>query len=481
MSKKSISKNYIYNLFYQILTVVMPLITTPYLSRVLGAEAIGIYSYTLSIATYFILLGTLGISMYAQREIAYVQEDENKRSIIFWEIIFLKLISMTISIIIFWITFARTGEYEVYYRVLVIELLSQCIDISWFFQGIEDFKKTVIRNSIVKLLFSISIFIFIKSPEDLVKYMVLITSANLLGNFSLWMYMPKYLCKVKLHSLNILRHLKPTIVLFVPQIASQIYTVIDRTMLGQMVEDKSEVGFYEQAQKVVRILLTVVTSLGTVMVPRMANTFAKGDYNQLKKYMNSSFQFVFILSFPIMGGLFLIAPEFVPLFFGEGYDKVVLLINMILPIILFIGLSNIIGTQFLLPTRRQKEYTISVIAGAIFNFIFNLILIRKFQSPGASIATVLAECVVAMVQFYFVRDIVKFKVILKLAKNNIIATIAMIVIVYLTSIVIPVQGLVLLIIKTIEGCAIYGITLIILKDDFLNQLKDRLFKNKAIL
>ena len=186
MSKKSISKNYIYNLFYQILTVVMPLITTPYLSRVLGAEAIGIYSYTLSIATYFILLGTLGISMYAQREIAYVQEDENKRSIIFWEIIFLKLISMTISIIIFWITFARTGEYEVYYRVLVIELLSQCIDISWFFQGIEDFKKTVIRNSIVKLLFSISIFIFIKSPEDLVKYMVLITSANLLGNFSLW-------------------------------------------------------------------------------------------------------------------------------------------------------------------------------------------------------------------------------------------------------------------------------------------------------
>lgn len=195
MKQKSISKNYLYNLFYQILVIVMPLITTPYLSRVLGAEAIGVYSYTLSIATYFILFGTLGVSLYGQREIAYVQDDEKKRSIVFWEIVLLKTITMTISILIFWFTYGMYGEYKIYYRILIIELISQCIDISWFFQGIEEFKKTVIRNSIVKLIFAVCIFIFVKSPNDLIKYIVIIAGANLFGNLSLWMYVPKYIKK----------------------------------------------------------------------------------------------------------------------------------------------------------------------------------------------------------------------------------------------------------------------------------------------
>ena len=155
--------------------------------------------------------------------------------------------------------------------------------------------------------------------------------------------------------------------------------------------NKSEVGFYEQAQKVVKILLTFVTSLGTVMVPRMATTFAKGDNEQLKKYMYYSFKFVYFLSFPIMVGLVFVSKEFVPIFFGEGYDKVVILISVIVPIVLFIGLSNLIGTQYLLPIKKQKEFTISVIAGACINFILNLLLIREFKSIGASIATVIDD------------------------------------------------------------------------------------------
>lgn len=202
MKQKSISKNYLYNLFYQILVIVMPLITTPYLSRVLGAEAIGVYSYTLSIATYFILFGTLGVSLYGQREIAYVQDDEKKRSIVFWEIVLLKTITMTISILIFWFTYGMYGEYKIYYRILIIELISQCIDISWFFQGIEEFKKTVIRNSIVKLIFAVCIFIFVKSPNDLIKYIVIIAGANLFGNLSLWMYVPKYIKKNRIKKIT---------------------------------------------------------------------------------------------------------------------------------------------------------------------------------------------------------------------------------------------------------------------------------------
>jgi O-antigen/teichoic acid export membrane protein len=473
MKQKSISKNYLYNLFYQILVIVMPLITTPYLSRVLGAEAIGIYSYTLSIATYFILFGTLGISLYGQREIAYVQEDDKKRSITFWEILFLKIITMTISIFIFWVTYGMHGQYKIYYRILVIELISQCIDISWFFQGIEEFKKTVIRNSIVKLIFAICIFMFVKSPNDLIKYIVIIAGANLFGNMSLWMYIPKYIQKVAIKDLHVFKHLKPTILLFIPQIAVQIYTVLDRTMLGIIIEDKSEVGFYEQAQKVVKLLLTLITSLGTVMVPRMASTFAKGDKEQLKKYMYSSFSFVFFLAFPIMAGLILISGEFVPIFFGQGYEKVAVLINVIVPITLFIGLSNIIGTQYLLPTKRQTEFSISVIVGAIVNFILNIIVIKKYASIGASITTVIAEFLVTAVQFYFVRKEIDIKTVLRLSKNNIIATVIMFVIVYITTKVLTLHGIYSIIIQITEGCIIYGIILILLKDSFVNDVLNK--------
>lgn len=481
MNKNSISKNYFYNLFYQILVIVMPLITTPYLSRVLGAETIGIYSYIVSIATYFILFGTLGISLYGQREIAYVQDDDNKKSITFWEIVLLKIIMMAISITIFWFSYGNGNQYKVYYRLLVIELISQCIDISWFFQGIEEFKKTVIRNAIVKLIFAISIFIFVKSPDDLIKYIIIIAGANLFGNLSLWIYVPKYIKRVELKKLKIFRHLKPTIILFIPQIAVQIYTVLDKTMLGKMIEDKAEVGYYEQAQKVVKLLLTIVTSLGTVMIPRMANTFAKGDNEQLKKYMYNSFKFVFTLAFPIMAGLLLVSKEFIPIFFGQGYDKVVLLINIILPITLFIGISSIIGIQFLLPTKRQKEYTISVIAGAVFNFIFNLIFIKRYASVGASITTVFAELLVTLVQFYYVRNEIDIVKTIKLAKNNIIASLVMLIIVFGTSKMIPLQGLYMMILKIIEGCLIYGITLILLKDTLIMEIFNRINEKKSML
>lgn len=442
MEKKSISKNYFYNLFYQVLTIILPLITTPYLSRVLQAEAIGIYSYTLSIATYFILFGSLGVALYGQREIAYLQDKKKERTVVFLEILLMKFVTMAVSLTAFGLTYARTGEYAVYYRILIIEIVSQMIDVSWFFQGMEEFKKTVTRNSIVKLLFVVCIFIFIKSPADIYKYFLIITLSNILGNLSLWLYLPKFLSKIKLKELHIFRHLKPTLLLFIPQIATQIYTVLDRTMIGEFCQDKSEVGFYEQAQKIVKLLLTVVTSLGTVMVPRMANTFAKGDMEQVKKYLLKSFQFTFMLAFPVMIGCLLVSKEFVPIFFGAGYEKVVILIRVILPIILFIGMSNILGTQYLLPTKKQKEFTISVVCGAIINFIMNVILINKFNSIGASIATIVAEFVVAIVQLYYVRDLIKVFDILKTIRNYLIASVIMAVVTYAVNTVFSLTGII---------------------------------------
>lgn len=474
---KSLKKNYIYNLTYQILVMIVPLITTPYLSRVLGAEAIGIYSYTLSITTYFILFGSLGVAMYGQREIAYVQENIENRSKVFYEILLMRFITLGISMIIFYITFAMKGQYNVYYKILMLEIIANALDISWFFQGIEEFKKTVIRNTIVKVVSVMCIFVFVKSSNDLNKYFLIYVLSTFLGNISLWMYMPKYIERISIKELQIFRHLKPTVGLFVPQVAVQIYTVLDKTMIGSIVKDKSEVGFYEQAQKMIKLLITISTSLGTVMVPRMANTFARGDKKKLIEYIDMSFRFVLILVFPLIFGMVSIANKFVPIFYGRGYEKVIILINIIVPIVLAIGLSNVIGTQYLLPTKKQKEYTISVTVGAVVNFILNMIFIRLWKSVGASIATVIAEFTVTGVQFYMVRKEIKFVDIIKLMKNYVVSGLIMFCISVIIGKIIN-NNIVSITIQILSAVLVYFTVLIILKDEMiingLKIIKDKL-------
>ena len=468
IKKKSVAKNYIYNLAYQILILIVPLFTTPYLSRVLGAEAIGIYSYTLSIVTYFVLFGSLGVAMYGQREIAYLQDNKHDRSKTFFEILIMRFITLGISLFMFYLGFCIRGDYSMYYKILILEILANSLDISWYFQGLEEFKRTVIRNTIVKLISVFCIFTLVKDVRDLNKYFFIYVLSNLIGNLSLWIYLPRFTEKVSFKELKVFRHFKPTIALFIPQVAVQIYTVLDKTMIGTIVLDKSEVGFYEQAQKIVKLLLAIATSLGTVMVPRMANTFANGDNNKLQEYMNKSFNFVLLLAFPLIFGIISISNKFVPIFYGDGYDKVVYLIINISPIILMIGLSNVIGTQYLLPTKQQKKFTISVVIGAIVNFVLNMIFIRWWQSIGASIATVLAEFTVTGVQFYLVRKEIKLRDVIKMAKNYLIASIIMLIVSFLIGAFIS-NNLVSITCQVIGGCIVYITLLIIMKDDMAYQ------------
>lgn len=471
--KKSLTKNYIYNLIYQIMLLILPLITAPYISRVLGAENIGIYSYTLSISAYFILFGSLGIALYGQREIAYKQKDKEKYSITFWEIFFLRILTMTIALILYYFIFAKGEQYQTYYKVLILEIIGNCIDISWFFQGLEEFKKTVTRNMIVKLISVVCIFLLVKTPNDLYIYFWIYVLSILIGNISLWLYVPKYVSKVKLKNLHFLKHLKPTISLFIPQIAIQVYTLLDKTMVGAIISDKSEVGYYDQGQKIIKILLAVITSLGTVMLPRIANTYSRGEKEEITRYMKKSFNMVFLLAFPMIFGIIAVSKAFVPIFFGPGYEKVVILINVISPIILLIGLSNVTGTQYLLPTKRQKEFTTSVICGAVVNFILNSCLIWKYGAIGASIGTVIAELTVTIVQLYFVRNDFNIKKIAGLSKNYIIASIVMFIVCLFIGRTIN-DNLMSIVAQVIIGGLIYGMCLLILKDEFIKEILNKI-------
>lgn len=479
MAKKSVTKNYIYNLAYQILIIILPVITTPYISRVLGVENIGIYSYTLSISTFFILFGSLGIALYGKREIAYLQKDKEKYTIAFWEILILRVITMSISLIVFCLTFVRNGDYQIYFRILILEIIANCIDISWFFQGLEEFKKTVIRNMLVKLISVVCIFIFVKTRQDLTKYFIIYVLSVLIGNGSLWLYLPRFLKKVSIKELNVKKHFKPTFSLFIPQIAVEIYTILDRTMIGLIIHDKSEVGFYDQSQKIIKMLLTVITSLGTVMLPRIANNYANGKKKKIVKYMKKSFNMVFFLSFPMIFGIISVSNLFVPKFFGEGYDKVAVLMNLISPVILAIGLSNVIGTQYLLPTKRQKEYTISVTCGAIINFIINISLIWKYGAIGASIGTVIAEFTVTIVQMFYIRKDFNIWKIIKSSRNYLLASGIMFVVCLVIKSIVrkPYFSMAL---QVAIGGIVYLTILIILEDKFVFEIIDRIRKKIKI-
>ena len=243
-------------------------------------------------------------------------------------------------------------------------------------------------------------------------------------------------------------------------------------MIGTIISDKSEVGFYDQSQKIIKVVLAVITSLGTVMLPRIANNFANGEKEKVNEYMKKSFNMVFFLAFPMIFGIIAVSENFVPIFFGQGYEKVAILMNVISPIILFIGISNVTGTQYLLPTKRQKEYTISVIVGAILNFIMNACLIGKYGAVGASIGTVIAEFSVTAVQEYFVRKDFDLKEIVKLSKNYIISSVIMFVVCMLIK-NINAGKFATLIIQVITGGITYGICMLALKDEFVYDILER--------
>lgn len=462
-------KNYLYNLSYQLLIIILPLITTPYVSRVLGAKGVGTFGYTNSIVQYFILFGAIGLNLYGQREIAYHQQNKEEYSQLFWELFLVRLCTMTISLCLFFCMSSAYTKYTYILYIQMIDIIASMIDVSWFYQGIEDFKKIVIRNFFVKLVGVILIFVFIKNSDDLFLYTFFHSLTLFLGNISMWVYLPKILKKVNFRTLRLKNHLKSSFILFIPQIAISLYTMLDKTMIGLLTNNEYEVGFYEQAQKIVKIALTLITSLGTVMMPRVANIYAQHNDNQVREYMNYAFRFVFILGIPIMFGIMGITEHLVPWFFGAGYEKVKLNMIIISPIILFIGLSNVMGMQYLLPTARQRQYTISVIMGSVCNFVLNLLLIPFFLSYGAAVATVCAECMVTLVQFFFIRKEFDIKNILKQSIKYFIFSLIMfggIVFVgeFLTS------GIFCTMIQILVGVIIYIALLFITKDQFIHQV-----------
>ncbi len=483
--KKSIRKNYLYNLLFQILTILIPLITAPYLSRILGVSGIGISSYTLSIVSYFILFGSVGVASYGQREIAMNRNDIRKRTKIFWELFIYKFLTTCVSIIAYIFLLLSDNQYNIIYGILSLNILASALDISWFFQGLEEYKMISIRNILVKVLFTIFIFIFVRTSNDLNLYILLNSISLLVSSLALWIKIPKFLSKISRNEIKIFNHVKGTLIYFLPQIATQIYTMVDKTMLGLITGSEIENGYYEQAYKIINISLTILTSLNTVMSPRMSFLYKLNKKTEIKLRLKKSFQFISFLSIPMVFGLIAITPGFVSWFFGEGYEKVTILLPLFAPIIFIIALSNCLGAQCLTPCGKRGKSAIALWVGAIVNVVINLLLIPKFGSIGAVIASVIAELIITILYFGLSREYIKLTDFIKCSWKNLIASLIMFLILKYIGNQFDIS-VINTFLEIIIGGVIYVVILILLKDNFMLELskgviyygKSKIFKKR---
>lgn len=400
---KDIKKNFILNIAYQVLALIIPLVTVPYVSRILGSEGVGVYSYTYSIVYYFMIFAMLGLNNYGNRTIAKCRDDKKILSKTFKEVYIMQLIT-SVSMVILYILYVIIfdNKYTTIAFIQSMYVISCAFDINWFFFGIEKFKLTVTRNTIIKVLSLIAIFSFVKHSNDVWLYTVILASGALLSNLLLWPFVKRYVDKTKVKFADVKKHFKPCLILFLPVVAVTIYKMMDKTMLGVMTS-VCEVGFYESAEKIINVPNAIIAALGTVMLPRMSNIYSKGNSSEAKKMIEYSIKLMMFLAFAMTFGLIAISNDFTALFFGSEFAKTGLLICLLSVTVLFLSWGNVLRTQYLIPKELDKIYIISAFIGALVNLIFNFIFIPIFASAGACIGTIAAEFVVMFYQTFMIR------------------------------------------------------------------------------
>lgn len=412
----NVKKNFIYSVIYQILAIVIPMITIPYASRKLGVTGIGSYSYTYSIAYYFMIVALLGLNNYGSREIAKNNVNIEKVSKTFWSLYFSQLIISIIVVLIYFLyVFLFISKYKFLMIIQGLYVLSSVFDINWFFSGIEKFKVTVTRNSIIKILSLVMILLFVKKENDLYVYTFILSGSTLLSNLILFLFLKGNVQFVSVSKEEIFRHIKPSFVLFIPVIAMKIYKVMDKTMIG-IFSNVDEVGYYSNADSIINVPMGIIIALGSVMLPRITNLLFQKKDEEATKLFNKSFNFAMFLMLPIAIGLMFVGKDFSVIFFGEKFEKTGTILSILSITIIFMTFANVIRTQYLIPHHKDYEYIISVIIGAIINVILNIIFIPKYNAIGACIGTISAEFAVMMMHIYFYNKEQNF---LFLMKSNI--------------------------------------------------------------
>ncbi len=478
VQKQSVKKNYIYNLAYQMLAVIIPLMIQPYIARVLGAGEVGAFSYTTAITGYFALVGNLGIATYGQLRVAAFRNDREKVSQIFWELAILRFLMMAASTLLFilFICFLARPENKTLYAVLTVQIMASAIDIAWLLQGFEEFRKIVLRNTIIKVVSVILIFMFVKKQSDLYIYALIMNGSTLIGNASIWYFTPSFVDRVPLKRLNLQRHLRSCIIYFIPTIATTFYLSLDKQMIKWFTDTTVENGYYEFAQRIEQMAVTVVTSLSIVTMPRMANLFNLNAIDRMRNRLEQTIRFILLLSVPMCLGMMSVTDYLVPLYLGSGFERSATLLKIFSLLIVVVGLNNAVGKQVLMPVGRQKEYNMSVILGAFVNFGLNLLLIPHFYSVGAVIASVASETSILLAFIYYSRDYIRLGWIIKASARYVIAGAAMAGVIALSYTRLSMSWKSLAI-QVVLGGIVYVAAVLVLRDKFALEMLEIIKRN----
>lgn len=498
-SSSVLKKNIALNTIFRILMVIAPFITAPYVSRVLMSDGVGIYSYTSSLVSYFTMFAALGTAFYGAREIARKRDDKKEYSKIFFEIELISVLCSAASLLV-WVIFAMFyAEYRTYMLILSLLLLATCLDISWLYAGLEKFKYTVPVNFFFKFLSVVLIFIFVKTSSDLWIYILIFAGSIFLGNASMWLFLPKVICKANIDKHSLKKHFKETLIYFIPTVAISLYTVLDKTLIGVLIQGKTSItnsdgteeikkiselenGYYEQATKIIDMVKVVAfASINTVMCSRACFLFEKEDKKAIKELTIHTFELTLLLSIGSMFGIIGVAGTFVPLFFGSGFDKTILLLQIISCLVPIICISGVFESTYYTPAGKKKQSAMFLIIGAIVNIILSIPLIIFFKSAGAAIASVIAESIIMVLYFRFCKGAITLKEFFNVVWRKILAGGLMLGTIILLTLFVKQyisNTLVFLAILFFSGLLVYFLVLLILKDQSLKIILGAIKKIK---
>jgi len=397
----SLKRNFIYNLVYQLFTMLMPLITAPYLARVLGVKGLGMYSYTFTVAEYFVYFAMLGVANYGNRTIAATKKENKSRC--FVEIYAVQLtVSVAVFALYLFFAFNLNSKYRLLTCLQSLYVLSAAFDVTWYFFAEEKFKITTIRNVIVKLLALVLIFTLVKKADDVWIYTLIMALSYLVSQLIMWMFIFREIHFTKPAVAKMGHHLISMLVLFIPVIAITLYKMMDKILLESL-GSITDVGYYESVGKIVRVPALVIAAIGTSMLPRMSKMYAVGEKDAMKKYFGISTEFAAFLTFGMVAGLMAVSSVFIPIYYGKGFECSIGLLQLLSLTLIFTSWASAIRNQYLMPMKHDKEYITSVFVGAILNLVLNIVMIPQYGAMGSVVATIIAEASVAVVQSYAVR------------------------------------------------------------------------------
>lgn len=466
MSK--IIKNYLYNVLYNILVLLAPLVTAPYLARVLGAERLGIYSYVNSATSIIISISIIGLYSYGSRQIAYVRDDPEILSQEFWNLMGLRAILCIFGTVVFFI-YAYNTDYFMYFAFYYMYYLGNAMDCTWLFVGVEDMKIPSLKNIAAKLISIVGIFVFVHNKEDLWKYILLLALATFLGMLCTYPQIRKYATFRKPAVISFKKHIVGAFILFLPSLVATIYLQMDKVMIEWLTGDTSQIAYYDQAEKIVMIPLTFITVLSTVLMPRIANEFANKNEDRILELLTKSCRMSLFMAFPLMFGIAGISNSFIPWYLGSGFLATATALMILSPIVLSNTLVGISGTQYFIATNQVKILLVSNSSAALMNILVNALLIPQLGYIGAAIATVVSNYVLVVIQYYALSKQLPIKRMFSKSLRYLIASLVMFVSVMVIGMLFGAH-MVVTILQMIVGAIVYFTLMLIIRDDILGEV-----------